>query len=127
MLTASSGDLDTLPSPDIPILVGPGTIASVSPGYPKDTKQEWPSSWLETYNFLELPDPGSTPRAFEGYLATFMRSDADAPRQYQPVGPFKHGVDWFGDGSLWFVDAPGVSPTVSKRSEKVFPDVMPAL
>lgn len=103
----TSGDLDTLPSTNIPILVGPGTIASVSPGYPKDQNQEWPSSWLEKYNFVELPDPSAgEDQVFTGELAQLM---GPGEHTYQPVGPFKHGVDWFGDGSLWFVDAPGVS------------------
>ncbi|ORY29316.1 beta-lactamase-like protein [Naematelia encephala] len=102
-----TGDLDTLPSPSPPILLGPGSIESISPGHPQDPNAAWPSTWLKKYHFTELPDPNSIKAApFESELAD-LEPKGSKTRMYQPVGCFDHGVDWFGDGSLWIIDAPG--------------------
>lgn len=30
-------------------------------------------------------------------------------RKWEEVGCFENAVDWFGDGSFWLIDTPGVS------------------
>ena len=34
-------------------------------------------------------------------------SPSEAPERWRPLGPYKNGLDFFGDGSFWIVDAPG--------------------
>jgi len=36
-------------------------------------------------------------------------------RKWERVGCFDIGVDWFGDGSFWLIDTPGVSPSLEFR------------
>ncbi|WVR09064.1 hypothetical protein IAU60_006125 [Kwoniella sp. DSM 27419] len=103
-----SGDLDTLPSPAPPILLGPGSLESIQPGYPEDPNAAWPSSWLKKYTFVELP-PADKKGSWTGDIAKLM-NESGRDRSYVPVGCFDHGVDFFGDGSLWFLDAPGHCP-----------------
>ncbi|GFZ51913.1 hypothetical protein JCM24511_09683 [Saitozyma sp. JCM 24511] len=50
-----SGNLDTLPSPAPPILLGPHSLESIGSGYPADPNAAWPQSWLDKYRFVELP------------------------------------------------------------------------
>jgi hypothetical protein len=58
-------------------------------------------------------DPDST---FDGRIwdpkiselpITELPSPASAPEKFQPLGPFAHAYDFFGDGSFFLVDAPG--------------------
>ncbi|KAL6248802.1 hypothetical protein RBB50_003865 [Rhinocladiella similis] len=34
-------------------------------------------------------------------------SPSEAPDKWQPLGPYKNALDFFGDGSFWVIDAPG--------------------
>lgn len=42
--------------------------------------------------------------------ALFLSPDDPAGRKWAPLGPFPHALDFFGDGSLYVVDAPGHIP-----------------
>lgn len=102
----NSGDMDTLPNPPPPILLGPDSLESIGKGYPEDVNAAWPSSWLKKFDFYELPAPTSdTLGIWTGKIAEL---DEGSEKKWEKVGCFDHGVDWFGDGSLWFLDAPGV-------------------
>ncbi|WVW79356.1 hypothetical protein I302_101324 [Kwoniella bestiolae CBS 10118] len=99
-----SGDIATLPFPDRPIILGPGSLASIGPGYPKDPHGQWSSSWFDEYRFVELPGT-TTEGAWEGEIADI--NSENKPRKWEKVGCFDNAVDWFGDGSFWLIDAPG--------------------
>ncbi|WRT63722.1 uncharacterized protein IL334_000645 [Kwoniella shivajii] len=100
----------TLPSPAPSILLGPGSLESMHPGFPEDVNSAWPSAWLKKYHFLELPE-GDTQGRWSGEIANLApKSGEAAERKWEKVGCFDRGVDWFGDGSLWFLDAPGHCP-----------------
>ncbi|WVW81950.1 hypothetical protein I302_103953 [Kwoniella bestiolae CBS 10118] len=100
----------TLPTPAPPILLGPDSLESMHPGFPKDVNSAWPTSWLEKYHFVELPDKNVT-GPWSGEIASLPPiSERSSSRRWDKVGCFDRGVDWFGDGSLWFLDAPGHCP-----------------
>ncbi|WVQ93214.1 hypothetical protein IAU59_000278 [Kwoniella sp. CBS 9459] len=98
----------TLPQPAPPIMLGPGSLESIAPGYPIDSNAAWPAAWIDSYDFVELPS-ADTQGEWSGKIASLM-SDGGIKRQWDRVGCFDHAVDWFGDGSLWFMDGPGHSP-----------------
>ena len=102
-----SGDLDTLPDP-VPIILGPNSLESIGPGYPHDPNSAWPAEWLKKYHFVELPTPSNVGDAqWKGELSTIALPGRG--RKWEEVGCFDNGVDWFGDGSFWLIDTPGVS------------------
>ncbi|WVF65549.1 hypothetical protein IAT40_000277 [Kwoniella sp. CBS 6097] len=103
-----SGDLDTLPQPGPPILLGPGSLESIAPGYPIDPNAAWPAAWIDQYDFVELPS-SDTRGDWTGVVGS-LSNDVGRKRQWEKIGCFEHAVNWFGDGSLWFIDAPGHSP-----------------
>jgi hypothetical protein len=109
-----SGDLDTLPKPAPTIVLGPSSLESIGPGHPKDPNASWPASWLEQYTFIELPSTSSS-GPWTGRIAS-VNNDERVVRKWAAVGCFDKGVDWYGDGSLWFVDAPGVSTETSRSA-----------
>jgi len=98
------GDFDTLPPATSDIVVGNGTLEAVGKGAPEDETSSWPSSWLKKHHIVELPSPDAQWTGEAGSL-----SKGSKTRKWEKVGCFDHAVDWFGDGSLWFVDTPGVS------------------
>ncbi|WVQ62538.1 uncharacterized protein L199_000680 [Kwoniella botswanensis] len=100
----------TLPSPAPSILLGPGSLESMQPGFPKDVNSAWPASWLEKYHFVELPDKDTTGLWTSEVGSLPPTSTSGIQRKWEKVGCFERGVDWFGDGSLWFLDAPGHCP-----------------
>jgi hypothetical protein len=94
----------------LPIILGPNSLESIGPGYPHDPNAAWPASWLEKYEFIELPPPDAIgDKEWEGQIAEVENLKREK-RKWEKVGCFDHGVDWFGDGSLWLIDTPGVSP-----------------
>jgi hypothetical protein len=106
-----SGNLDTLPSPAPPVLLGPNSLESIGPGYPADPNAAWPKSWLDKYRFVELPGADAE-GAWEGEIARLRLGAFHGGQhelRWERVGCFDRGVDWFCDGSLWFLDGPGVS------------------
>ncbi|CAK7233164.1 hypothetical protein SEUCBS140593_008511 [Sporothrix eucalyptigena] len=77
------------------MIVGPGSKATCAPGWPADEHSKfdgriWDAT-LRSHGLIELP-PTST--------------DSDST-YWQPLGPFPHAHDFFGDGSLYLIDAPG--------------------
>jgi glyoxylase-like metal-dependent hydrolase (beta-lactamase superfamily II) len=74
------------------MIVGPGSIKYCSPGWPTLEKSKfdgriWDSS-LRTFSLSELPP-----------LTDKLC--------WKPLGPFPNANDFFGDGSLYLIDAPG--------------------
>jgi len=70
-------------------LLGGEAKSLISPGYPEDPKSPYDSRIypMDRTRFLSLDEPG-----------------------WVPLGPFPHALDYFGDGSLYIVDAPGHLP-----------------
>ena len=57
-------------------------------------------------------------REWTGEIST-LPSGRGKGRRWERVGCFDNGVDWFGDGSLWLIDTPGVCPFVRTIAEMV--------
>lgn len=72
--------------PDADIIVGPGSRAATTPGYPHATESPFSSAPLEHPRFREL--------SFE--------TDS-----WAPLGPFPRALDFFGDHSFYLLDTPG--------------------
>lgn len=70
-------------------LLGGESKTLISPGYPEDPKSQFDSRIYpkDRTRFLSLDEPGGA-----------------------PIGPVPHALDYFGDGSLYIVDAPGHLP-----------------
>jgi hypothetical protein len=84
-------------------------LESIGPGYPHDPNSAWPAEWLKKYNFVELPAPSAAgSEKWTGEIAEVALPGKE--RKWEKVGCFDNGVDWFGDGSFWLIDTPGVSP-----------------
>ena len=79
-----AGDPSTFPSTTA-LIVGPGTKENFLPGYPADPKSHILKS---DYAGRELREVGFS----------------ETPLH---IGPFR-AVDWFGDGSFYLLDSPGV-------------------
>lgn len=75
--------------PDADIIVGPGSHAATSPGYPVAPKSPFSSAILDHPRFREL--------SFQTDIWTSF-------------GPFPRAHDFFGDGSFFLVDTPGHMP-----------------
>lgn len=99
------GAIDALP-PGVNIVCGRGTLEEMRPGYPEDGEAPWWSRWFKERTFLELPSTRES-QGWDGMIGD-CTNPADAERRWQKLGCYDHAVDWFGDGSLWFVDTPGV-------------------
>ncbi|KAL1620812.1 hypothetical protein SLS56_009479 [Neofusicoccum ribis] len=69
---------------------GPGTKAFCAPGHLQDVSMQWDGSFFDpdnaTENWAELEGP------------------------WVPFGPFEKAMDFFGDGSLFIIQAPGHMP-----------------
>jgi glyoxylase-like metal-dependent hydrolase (beta-lactamase superfamily II) len=81
-------------SQDVPIIYGPGTRAWLNSDSPI---LQFPRKYLETRDIHEVGSGA-------GY-------GPGEDKKWQKVGPFEQGWDYFGDGSLWLIPAPGVSST----------------
>ncbi|KIY01375.1 uncharacterized protein Z520_02927 [Fonsecaea multimorphosa CBS 102226] len=75
--------------PQASLIVGPGSRAATTPGWPKDPASPFLSSILDHPKFREL---------------SFERET------WIELGPFERTYDYFGDGSLYLVDTPGHMP-----------------
>ncbi|KAK6906026.1 hypothetical protein I203_100007 [Kwoniella mangroviensis CBS 8507] len=82
----------------------PGSLQSIGPGYPKDPKGQWHSEWFDKYRFVELPSTDHKGE-WSGEVTTVI--PCSGQRRWERVGCFDNGLDWFGDGSFWLIDAPG--------------------
>jgi glyoxylase-like metal-dependent hydrolase (beta-lactamase superfamily II) len=72
--------------PDAELIVGPGSRAATTPGWPEARGSPFDGSILKHQHFREL--------------------DFDKD-EWRPLGPFARAVDYFGDGSFFIIDAPG--------------------
>ncbi|KAK2774063.1 hypothetical protein CKAH01_13286, partial [Colletotrichum kahawae] len=79
------GDMSRLPN-TTSIVIGPGFEKAFLPGYPENPHSPVLQTDYENHEVREL----------------------DFSAQTVPIGPFK-GIDFFGDGSFYLVDAPGHS------------------
>jgi len=91
-----------LPSdyPEAKFIVGSGTLyvlENSAPGYPLERIE---LGSLSECHVVELP---AVPDSDRKHMAAAAQSD----HQWQPLSVLPHAVDFFGDGSLWIVDAPG--------------------
>ncbi|KAK6365478.1 hypothetical protein LTS17_011197 [Exophiala oligosperma] len=70
---------------------GPGTFEYCSPGRfpdePYDTKGKWDANFFDPERATEKAE--------------------ELKGEWQPFGPFPKALDFFGDGSLWILQAPG--------------------
>ncbi|KZT57141.1 hypothetical protein CALCODRAFT_517617 [Calocera cornea HHB12733] len=86
------GALDEFPA-EIPLIVGPGTKAWVDTS--SDDDRPIPLSfWKHPKVISEVGEEGARGRG----------------KQWQKVGSFDKGWDFFGDGSMWIMQAPGHCP-----------------
>jgi hypothetical protein len=69
---------------------GPGTIEYCSPGHTADPKSTWDGHF------------------FDKHSQTEKFSEYNGP--WQKFGSFEKAFDFFGDGSLWVIQAPGHMP-----------------
>jgi glyoxylase-like metal-dependent hydrolase (beta-lactamase superfamily II) len=88
-----SGDVGRFPGAQI--VVGPGTRDCIKPGYPSFDGSPFDGLVLTHPGFVELET--SQYKAF---------GDGVVPTDF----PFESGVDLFGDGSVFILDAPGHMP-----------------
>ncbi|RFU36207.1 hypothetical protein B7463_g85, partial [Scytalidium lignicola] len=72
--------------PNAAMITGPGSCQAAFPGYPTDQNSP--------FGGLVLVHPGYRELSFEN-------------DSWRPFGPFERAHDFFGDGSLFLVDAPG--------------------
>ncbi|KAA1469650.1 Metallo-hydrolase/oxidoreductase [Dentipellis sp. KUC8613] len=79
-------------------LVGAAARPVLAQGFPHDPHSLFASGFLPEERTTYL-DPHNTDT-----------SDAHADAKWAPVGPFPRALDFFGDGSLYVVDAPGHMP-----------------
>lgn len=99
------GDISALPS-HTKVVCGPGTLKAMQPGYPEDESSTWWSKWFVERDFLELP-PTEKTEDWDGSIEEFANPKS-AARKWRKVACYDHAVDWFGDGSFWIVETPGV-------------------
>lgn len=78
---------DTAPFTNATFLVGSEAQQLVTPGWPADPDAPFPGDLLPSERTRFLTKEG-----------------------WQPIGPFPHALDFYGDGSLYIVDAPGHLP-----------------
>lgn len=79
--------------PNAKVLCGPGTLELTSHSYPRFEHSPYDARiWDATSSDLPLWD---------------LPSPADYPSKWSKLGPFEHAHDFFGDGSLWLINAPG--------------------
>ncbi|GME62245.1 uncharacterized protein LTHEOB_4515 [Neofusicoccum parvum] len=69
---------------------GPGTKAFCAPGHLQDVSMQWDGSFFDPDNATE--------------------SWAELEGPWVPFGPFEKAMDFFGDGSLFIIQAPGHMP-----------------
>lgn len=75
---------DTRPFADSIFLVGAGAASLFEPGYPSDPNAHFASDLLPP-----------------------TRTRFISPENWAPLGPFPRTFDFYGDGSLYIIDAPG--------------------
>lgn len=86
---------DVFRFPNAKIILGHGTRACISPGYPKVKLSPFDGTVLDHPHYVEL-----TPSEY-----------VKIPISSVPSGcPFDTGYDVFGDSSFWILDAPGHMP-----------------
>ena len=73
--------------PDAHLIVGEGSHAATTPGWPQDPNSPFLASILDHPKFREL--------SFQAW---------------SPLGPFDRAFDYFEDGSLYLIDTPGHMP-----------------
>ena len=82
--------------PNATVLCGKGTLDWAAKSWPDHSESPFDGRiWNENIREMpleELPLP------------------SEAPEKWKPIGPFKNGLDFFGDGSFWIIDAPGHCP-----------------
>lgn len=93
-----------LPSdyPNSKFIVGSGTLyilANGAPNYPRDRMMEQDS--LPVDRTYELPPIPSSDRKH------FAAKQNVSSHQWESISALPHAVDYFGDGSLYIIDAPG--------------------
>jgi len=91
-----------LPSdyPRSQFIVGSGTLYILENGAPCYPRERIESGALPVDQTVELPPvPGSD--------RTHMAAATQTGHRWQRISTLPHAVDFFGDGSLWIVDAPG--------------------
>jgi len=76
--------------PRAQFFVGAETRTLTTPGYPTDPDSKYPT---------DLFPEGRT---------TYLGAPAD--KGWEPIGPFQRALDFYGDGSMYIVDAPGHLP-----------------
>ncbi|KAK5046781.1 hypothetical protein LTR84_007135 [Exophiala bonariae] len=79
-----TGDCTKFPNAEL--VVGPGSRAAVTPGWPEAADSPFDGSVLSHPHFRELD---------------YEKDD------WEPLGPFSRAIDYFGDGSFYLIDAPG--------------------
>jgi metal-dependent hydrolase (beta-lactamase superfamily II) len=102
------GNLDTISSFDPMVVVGPGSMEVIGKGYPETEKSPWPSSWLKDHRIFELPSPGE--------VSDWKVEGKGESKSWGKVACFEEAIDWFGDGSFWLINAPGVSLSLPSMS-----------
>lgn len=90
---------DTRPFKNSTFLVGEACQSLLIPGYPKDPKAEYLSDILP-----------------EGRTVFYN------PSNWEPIGPFPRALDFFEDGSLYIIDAPGHLPGHINLLARTSPD-----
>lgn len=94
------GDLGTLRDIQPLVVVGPGTLDRIGPGYPEKADSTWPAEWLKDLNIVDLANLDQLDGQGKGV----------GKRTWEQVACYDKAIDWFGDGSIWIIDAPGVRP-----------------
>lgn len=91
-----------LPSdyPNSKFIVGSGTLYILENGAPCYPRERIEKGALPVGQTVELPPvPGSDRK--------HMAAAAQTDHRWQSISTLPHAVDFFGDGSLWIIDAPG--------------------
>ncbi|PGH03580.1 hypothetical protein GX51_04006 [Blastomyces parvus] len=88
-------------------VVGPGTVETVLSGprtYPADGGSIFDSNLLPRERTVELPFPSSAAAASTPAVSLLSNGEK---RHWEALGPFPAAMDYFGDGSVFIVNAPG--------------------
>lgn len=84
---------DTKPFEGARFIVGSEGAQIAASGWPTDPKAVTPANLLP-----------------EGRTTFLSPHSSDSGHRWAPIGPFPHALDWYGDGSLYIIDAPGHLP-----------------
>ncbi|PGG97668.1 hypothetical protein AJ79_09127 [Helicocarpus griseus UAMH5409] len=89
-------------------IVGPGAIDALLSGpntYPSDPESIFDSNLLPKEQTIELPSPA--PSSSPSSSRQIQPPSSENMQKWQPLGPFPAAMDYFGDGSVFIIDAPG--------------------